>query len=68
MPIDRSVVLAVTEESTKVKDICEKLSMSSSNFSKYRDRLIKRGLMISANHGYVSLTLPRFLEVAKGYV
>ncbi|WP_029318828.1 AAA family ATPase [Butyrivibrio sp. AE3004] len=64
---DKDVILSIKKENTKVSDICKKLNMSSSVFSRYRDRLIKRGLLMSSQHGYVSLTLPRFEIIAKSY-
>ncbi len=64
---DKDVVLAIGQEETKVSDICEKLGMTSAVFSKYRERLIKRGLLVSTRHGYVALALPRFEIVAKSY-
>ena len=64
---DRAVVMAIKKEDTKVSDICKKLEMTSSVFSKYRERLIKRGIIVSSGHGLVSLALPRFEIVAKSY-
>lgn len=64
---DRKVILAISDSKTKVTDICQKLNMTSSTFSKYRERLISRGLIQSGQHGYVELILPRFAEVASFY-
>lgn len=64
---DRRIVLAITEEETKVKDICDKLSMTSASFSRYRERLLKKGLITSSQYGYISLMLPRFVQVAELY-
>lgn len=64
---DRAVILAIKNDETKVSEICKKVGMTSSVFSRYRDRLIKRGIIISSGHGYVSLLLPRFEIVAKTY-
>ncbi|WP_044916710.1 hypothetical protein [Butyrivibrio sp. WCE2006] len=64
---DKNVVLAIKKENTKVGDICKSLGITSSVFSRYRDRLIKRGIISSSQHGYVSLTLPRFELIAKSY-
>lgn len=41
-------------------DILKTTNMNSKMFSVYRDRLIKRGILISNKIGYLSLTLPRF--------
>ena len=64
---DRNVILAITDSKTKVNEICQKVNMTSSTFSKYRERLINRGLIASTQHGYVELILPRIAEIAKAY-
>lgn len=64
---DRVVVRCISNDSKRVKDICDALSMSSSTFSKYRDRLIKRGIVESPQHGVVSLALPRLANVIETY-
>ena len=64
---DRKVILAITGSKAKVNEICQKMNMTSSTFSKYRERLINRGLIASPQHGYVELILPRFAEIAKIY-
>ena len=64
---DKDVVLAINGDETKVSEICKKTDMTSSVFSKYRDRLIKRGILLSTGHGYVSLALPRLDIIAKTY-
>ncbi|MBO4857635.1 MAG: AAA family ATPase [Treponema sp.] len=64
---DRNVILAITDSKTKVSEICQKVNMTSSTFSKYRERLINRGLIASTQHGYVELILPRFAEIARAY-
>lgn len=43
-----------------IKDIREKLSMDSKTFGVYRDRLIKKGVIISDSYGKVEFSLPRF--------
>ena len=64
---DRRVILAVSRDEVPVKEICELLSMKPGTFSRYRDKLIKRGIMVSAKYGYVSLALPRFYEIMQSY-
>ena len=65
---DKNVVLSVRgDASVKVKDVCERAGMTSSTFSQYKDRLIKRGILASMDHGYISLALPRFYEVVEKY-
>ena len=62
---EREIVLCIDEDKVKVGDIRDALAMTASTFSKYRDKLIKTGILISESHGYISLALPRFNEVAK---
>ena len=66
-PRDKDVILAFTEECMKVSDLCEATGMTSSSFSKYRERLMLKGVIISPKHGYVELALPRFKEVVEKY-
>lgn len=65
---DREVVLSLSQDEMKVKALCESTGMTSSTFSKYRERLMKKGIIFSPRHGYLSLTLPRFYEVVKEYI
>ncbi|MCR5520575.1 MAG: ATP-binding protein [Lachnospiraceae bacterium] len=60
---DRKFVysLACTENG-KAKDIKTKGSFSDSEYSVYRDRLIKRGVINGSEHGFVRFTLPLFDE------
>ena len=60
---DKRVVIAVPENGTKTGDVMKKLSMTSSVFSKYRDRLIKKGILISPQYGYLEIALPRFHKI-----
>ncbi len=65
---DREIALAIpADESIKVHDICFKLDMNSSSFSKYRERLINKGILYAPQRGYVALTLPRFSQVIQLY-
>ena len=64
---DKRVVLALSDNRVKVKDICESLAMSSAVFSRYRDRLLRKGVIVSPERGYISLALPRFHEVVSLY-
>ena len=64
---DKKIALAIGENTAKVQSVCEKVGMNSTSFSKYRDRLIKRGIIESSKHGYVSLALPRFANIITSY-
>ncbi|MBR0172660.1 MAG: ATP-binding protein [Lachnospiraceae bacterium] len=65
---ERDIILAMSEGETRTGDICNVISMTSGSFSQYRDNLIRRGILFSPRHGYVSLTLPRFSLISKKYV
>lgn len=64
---DKNVLLAITDSKIQVGDVCKKLNMTSATFSKYRERLLNRGIIHSPQHGYVEIILPRFNEVIKYY-
>jgi hypothetical protein len=60
---DKVVLRAMCEsESRKVEAIRTKAGKSSGNFSVYRNRLIKKGIIISSEYGYLEFALPRFRE------
>ncbi len=64
--IDRKIVehLATTGE-TDVTKIREQLEMTTPQFSVYRDRLKRKGVINTTRYGYISLVLPRFEEYIK---
>ena len=58
---DRLVIGAIASiDERKCSNIREKLNMEPSEFSVYRDRLLKKGLVTKPKYGYLDLTLPRF--------
>lgn len=64
---EKEIMKVMTDEQIKVKTICDKLGITSSSFSQYRERLIKKGLLVPSGHGFLELTLPRFAEVIQSY-
>ena len=52
-------------EDGKAKTIKQVSGMTDGEYSVYRDRLIKRGILASNGHGYVEFTLPLFEEYVK---
>ncbi len=50
---------------TKVSELVSELKISIKDFSPYRDRLIKKGLLISNKQGEFKLVLPRLKEYIK---
>lgn len=62
---DRRVVHAMAISKTgKIEEIRRLLSMEPNEFSPYRDRLIKRGLINGDERGFVRFTLPFFEQYA----
>lgn len=66
LPLKEKKVLMAIEmaESSQVKAVREKISMSSSEFSVYRQRLAEKGLINVKEYGNVTFKLPRFGEFA----
>lgn len=63
---DKTLVRLITEkEEYSREEVLNKMEKPG-NYSMYRDRLLRRGL-ISARHGYISLTLPMFGEYVREY-
>ena len=63
---DKKVVgyIAISGE-TNVGKIRKQLNMTTPQFSVYRDRLKRKGVISTAQYGYISLLLPRFDEYVK---
>ena len=51
-----------SNESVKVCFLLEKLNMDKGYFSKYRDRLLKKGVVVAPSKGTLMFALPRFRE------
>ena len=65
---DRFLVSLLTEqEEYKREEVLRLMGVQSGNYSVYRDRLIKRGIL-SARQGYISLALPYFADYMEEYV
>ena len=62
---DRQVIWGIARtESGKVSEIRELLQMESNEFTPYRRRLIRRGVIVADGWGYVRFALPLFDEFA----
>ena len=62
---DREVVRAIHQSKTgEIARVREFLSWTSNQFTPYRDRLIKAGVISGLQNGYVELALPWFGEFA----
>lgn len=51
-----------SRKDNKASLIIEKSGITKESYSKYRDRLIKRGVIKSDSYGYLSFALPRLFE------
>ena len=63
---DRVAVTAIAAASGgKVENVRQEAGMTSAEFSVYRSRLLKKGIVRANGHGYLAFTLPRFKEYLK---
>ena len=60
-PKEKEIIIAMNEFN-KVKDIREKTNITTESFSQYRNRLMKKGLVVSPKNGILQFSLPRFKE------
>lgn len=51
-----------SQKMNKAKSIIENSSIGVKSYSKYRERLLKLGIVASDSYGYLSLTLPRLYQ------
>ncbi len=64
---DRFLVKLLTEKAEyKREEVLKLMGEKSGNYSMYRDRLLKRGI-IESRQGYISFTLPFFADYIKEY-
>lgn len=50
------------QKDNKAKDIIENSKIPPESYSKYRERLLKMGIIASTSYGYLSFTLPRLIN------
>lgn len=66
---EKKILYNLTKESQrKTADILRDLELSNKEYSVYRDRLIQKGLVISKQRGFLSLSLPRFKQYLLGII
>ncbi len=66
---EKKIIGVIPDEGTiKTSNLCESAGVTPQVFSKYRERLINKGLINAAGHGYVEMALPRFASVCRYYV
>lgn len=65
---DRKILLAIEDDQTvRTQDLLKMTDMKANSFSKYRDRLINKGLLMAPSHGMLALALPRFHAISELY-
>lgn len=64
---EQEIVCAIDESEVKTGLVCKELGITNASFSRYRENLIQKGILMSSSYGYVSLALPRFYEVVRNY-
>ncbi len=65
--VEKRIMKAIGDSEIKVADVLAYAEIDSSSFSRYRDNLIKKGMILSPKHGYVSIALPRFYSIVSFY-
>ena len=65
---EKKLVLAIEDDtSSGIKELVEKSGINSNSISKYRERLIDKGVLVSPEYGYLEQALPRFNHIARLY-
>ena len=62
LPEKEKEILIAISNSNAISDIISNTNMNNKEISVYRDRLLKRGIIISNKRGELDFTLPRFKE------
>ena len=62
---DRQVILAIAQSDRSVKSIRAILDMADNQFSPYRQRLLRKGIIEATGYGMLDFTLPFFQEYAQ---
>ena len=61
--IEKNIIFALTEcEEGNISEIMEKLKITKGSMCQYRDRLIKKGIIVQSGWGKIDFALPRFRE------
>lgn len=61
--VEQNILASIkTNNYVKVSQILNDTNITKEYFSRYRDRLIKKGIIDGSSHGQVIFTLPRFYE------
>lgn len=64
---EKNILLSLNKnDNNEISEILTKTNLKKEYFSKYRDRLIKKGILFSPSYGVLSFSLPRFKEFLEG--
>lgn len=55
-----------TNDAVKAEELRERTNFDSRTLCVYRDRLLKRGVLLSPKYAYLKFSLPRFAEYLRG--
>lgn len=65
---DKKIVMALQDDQViATKDLLKKADVKASTYSKYRERLMNKGIITMPEHGMVALALPRFRSIVELY-
>ena len=59
---EKEIITFIGNKSITMKSLCDKTGFDIKYISVYRDRLIKKGIIISKSYGNIEFALPRFYE------
>lgn len=65
--MDKKIIKAIFETDGSVANIMKLMHLNKSQFSVYRDRLIKKCFIDTSKRGFLSITLPRFDKFISTY-
>jgi len=66
---EKQILLAMpAEEPIKRSDLCASANITQECLSKYRERLMMKGIITSPQYAYMTFALPRFGEIIREYV
>ena len=61
--VEKKIVNSLaSQEEGKISEVMIELNMNKENISQYRDRLLKKGILVSNGWGLLDFALPRFKE------
>ena len=61
--VEKKIVNSLaSQEQGKISEVMNELNMNRENISQYRDRLLKKGILVSNGWGLLDFALPRFKE------